>query len=157
MHRPMDMYQNTHGHIHISYMCTLTQAYLYRDTHVHTPIHSYICSQTMCMNIYPCIFNAYIHTCTHLTIYISTGMHISMHTFNLCFPLPFRGRLHFLHFTAIVHLVLMKFIQVQHRFFAFPCTGVLEAERHAIVEEFPSYSVATPDHSDRSVTDNRPW
>lgn len=130
-HLSMNIYIERHTYLFIHiYVCTLIHAYY---VYIHMHAHNY-----------PCISK-----------HIDKWTHKHMHTLSLCFPLPLRRSLHFPHFIAISLRVLMKFTQVQHRFIAFPCVGMLKAKKCAIVEESPSCSVAAPDHSDRPVTDNQ--
>lgn len=154
----MCMYWDTHVHIHIHahlctkvYMCAHLSMHIYIERHTYLFVHICVCTLTHA-------YYVYIHMHSH--DYPCISKHIDecyehMHDLGLCFPLPLRQRLRFPHFIAVALHVLMKFTQVQHRFLAFPCAAMLKAKKRAIVEESPSCSVAAPDHSDRSVTDNQ--
>jgi hypothetical protein len=73
---------HTYAHRHL-YVHTYPS--IFRDTCVHIPIHSYICTQTMCVHIYPCI-------------HIGAGMYIHI---PLAFAFPFLSGKDFIFFTSL--------------------------------------------------------
>lgn len=153
------MYWDTHGHIHIhAHLCTKAYMYahlsmhIYIERHIYLFIHIYVCTLIHAYYVY---IHMHAHDYPCISKHIDECTHKHMHTLSLCFPLPPRQSLHSPHFIAVALRVLMKFTQVQHRFLVFPCAGMLKVKKRAVVDESPSCSVAAPDHSDRSVTDNQ--
>lgn len=137
-------YLRVHRPIH-TYICTETHMCTYTSMHTYAQRH-------MCMHTYPCIFICrdthtypFIDRCAHLSMHIYVYMYMHAHTYP-CTPKHIDTRTH----TPSLPLSASPWVscsslhwscsscpdkstQVQHRFSAFPCTGVLKTKKHATV------------------------